>query len=382
MVSAGVARGKECFDREDEINEIIKALKKESVLLAAPRRFGKTVIMERVMALLEEKGETCLRLDTQYMDSPEEFIQETAREISKIKEKGIIEKLKKVFDSIQEVDLGIVRFKREQFHEEMKNWVSKGNELFDILSESFENVYVFVDELSEAIKNMMDIGRNQEARKFLQWLRSIRQNRKNVKFIVAGSSSFHRIASNLGAIQTINDLKQIKIDAFSEREAKKFIKEFFKKRKWKYKEEIGEKILQIVGVPIPYFLSVILETIEFYKNIDRKKINEEFIEEVYNEKVLGNYGKGYFEYYWQRIRINYKQPFSKAVKEILRELCYNNLSKDFAYHIFVNVTGINDKEAFENMLYEMENDFYIKTVGDKIKFYSKILKEWWRRHYA
>ena len=97
---------------------------------------------------------------------------------------------------------------------------------------------------------------------------------------------------------------------------------------------------------------------------------------------MGNYGKGYFEYYWQRIRINYKQPFSKAVKEILRELCYDDLNKDSAYYIFVDATGINEKEAFENMLYEMENDFYIKIEDDKTKFYSKILKEWWRRYYA
>jgi len=382
MVS-GVARGEDFFDREKEIDKIMKTLEKENILLVAPRRFGKTSIMERIKEILEEKGETCLRFDIQYVDSPAEFIQEIIRELSKIKEKKLIGKLKKIFDSIQEIELGIVKFKREQFHEEMKNWISKGNELFDVLSETFERVYLFVDELSETIKNMIEMNKNEEAKKFLRWLRSIRQNKKNIRFILAGSTSFYRITSNLNVIHTINDLKQIKIDAFSEKDAEEFIKNFFKRRRWRYEKELGEKILRIIGVPIPYFLSVVLETIEYYKKVYKKtKIDEEFIEKIYDEKVLGDYGKGCFEYYWQKIRINYKQPYSKAVKEILKELSYNNLEKDYAYRIFVETTGIEDRESFENILYEMENDFYIRIENNKIKFYSKILKDWWRRHHA
>lgn len=45
------AIGDDFIDREKEIAQILAALKKDSVLLIAPRRFGKTSIMRRM-----EKG--------------------------------------------------------------------------------------------------------------------------------------------------------------------------------------------------------------------------------------------------------------------------------------------------------------------------------------
>jgi AAA+ ATPase superfamily predicted ATPase len=49
------AIGEDFIDREKEIAQILEALKKDSVLLIAPRRFGKTSIMRRMEKELSEQ---------------------------------------------------------------------------------------------------------------------------------------------------------------------------------------------------------------------------------------------------------------------------------------------------------------------------------------
>lgn len=273
-----------------------------------------------------------------------------------------------------------IKLDREKIDKELKNWIERGNELFDMISSTFNEFYMFIDEFSECIKNMIRKKEEEEAIKLLQWLRSIRQTYNNIKFIVGGSTSFHRVISNLNVSQTINDLKPISVNAFSKEAAKKYIKEFFKKEKIKYDEKTINKMLELMGPPIPYFLSIFLDAIKNYKEEKIKKLDNKRIEKIYYYVVLDKYGKWYFDYYRQRIKVNYEEPFATAVKEILRMACNNDIDKDSAYTIFVKVTGIDDEEKFIDLLYEMENDFYIKLRNNKITFYSKMLRDWWIRY--
>jgi len=45
---SGPAMGKDFFDREKEVEEIVQSLGKDNVLLVAQRRYGKTSVMGTV----------------------------------------------------------------------------------------------------------------------------------------------------------------------------------------------------------------------------------------------------------------------------------------------------------------------------------------------
>ena len=51
----GIATGKDFFDREKEVEKIVKSLGKDNVLLVAPRRYGKTSVMREVERKLTER---------------------------------------------------------------------------------------------------------------------------------------------------------------------------------------------------------------------------------------------------------------------------------------------------------------------------------------
>ena len=86
------------------------------------------------------------------------------------------------------------------------------------------------------------------------------------------------------------------------------------------------------------------------------------------------------EAYTKEFRKIYKQNFQIA-KEILENVAkWDEYPIDIAYGIFRERFG-EDEDKFWSLIYELENDFYIKTVyknGRKyLKFYSKLLKDWW-----
>jgi len=55
-VISGPALGVDFFDREDEVKAILESLRRDNILLVAPRRYGKTSVMRKVERTLTENG--------------------------------------------------------------------------------------------------------------------------------------------------------------------------------------------------------------------------------------------------------------------------------------------------------------------------------------
>lgn len=99
--------------------------------------------------------------------------------------------------------------------------------------------------------------------------------------------------------------------------------------------------------------------------------------------MLGSYGKGYFEYYRQRLG-TYPESWAKAADEILKETCIvdDGYPLDLAFNVFKEASSIEDYEKFMDLISDLENDFYIRVSDKKIMFQSKVLRDWWRLYYG
>jgi hypothetical protein len=114
-------------------------------------------------------------------------------------------------------------------------------------------IYIVIDELFECVSNT--IAKKKDAKEFLQWFRSIRQQTiKDLRFIVGGSVSVDRVVMGISGLSLINDFKRVRIEGFSEVDALKFIEKGFNDEKLEYQEEMGRKILECIGEPyVPLF---------------------------------------------------------------------------------------------------------------------------------
>ncbi len=388
------AIGDDFIDREKEIAQILEALKKDSVLLIAPRRFGKTSIMRRMEKEFIEQDIISVFLEVEDVYTPQRFVSEIVMglvENEKINKKTVlISSLKKGFqwfkENIEELEIPVFKAKlRSSIEADLKeDWLEKSGQIFDIIRGTDANIYFIIDEFPIAIKNMEP----KEGEKFLHWFRKLRQVTKNLKFVVGGSVSIDRVVRDIGGVSTINDFKRVRIGGFQEKVALDIIEKVFSEEGWNYKESLGEKILACAGEAyIPYFIAIMLSALKEEKDLRGGEIYEELIEKVYNHRILGSEGKHYFEHYSQRLCVFYKGMGGmeeKAARAILRKVCsVEYYPVNLAFGIFKHETRIDDYEKFIDLIADLSNDFYIEHDPENgLKFYSKMLRDWWRVYYG
>ena len=388
------AIGDDFIDREKEIDQILSALKKDSVLLIAPRRFGKTSIMRRLEKELLSQDGLCVFIEVEDIYSPQRFLSEMVMALlgsERIRKKR---KIRSAFEksfswfkgNIEEVGVYVFSAKlRSNIEADLKvDWTEKARLIFEIINDFESNVYFIVDEFPIAIKNMDP----EDAEKFLHWFRKLRQISENLRFIVGGSVSIDRVVRDVGGVSVINDFKRVRIGGFQKEVALNVIEKVFREKEWKYTESIGDKILNCVGEAcIPYFIAIMLSAIEEEYVSRDVEINEELIEDIYNFYILGSGGKHYFEHYSQRLRIFYTSMAGmeeKAARAILRRVSSEDYYPlDLAFGIFKQETGVDDHERFMDLIADLENDFYIENDPLKgLTFYSRMLRDWWRLYHG
>jgi hypothetical protein len=165
----------------------------------------------------------------------------------------------------------------------------------------------------------------------------------------------------------------------------KFIDELCCGNKIKLSKPIKEKILELIGPPIPYFIQVLFSEIcKKYGRI-KKNITSKDVEIIYYSEVLGSVCKTYFQHYYNRLKY-YNLLNERRAKNILKELALKDkVKKEELYQLFLQKgkeeTSI---DSFNNLMGDLENDFYIKYdyENNSYIFFSKILKDWWKRYYS
>ncbi|MBI3815020.1 MAG: hypothetical protein HY279_11245, partial [Nitrospinae bacterium] len=227
FVIGNIAKGNDLWDRQEEIKGIMKALEKSSILLKAPRRFGKTSIMYRIYE--ESSDFKTIFVDTEGMRDPQDFIAGLMTELLSDKSLSNIAKmgLKKIgsaLTKVEEISLADFRLKiREGIGRE---WHEKGCELVSKIKDYTEKDILFIlDELPLLVQNIMRQEGEKTSRDFLHWFRSIRQmpELSRVRWLVGGSIGIEHILAKIGVgVQVINDFQILRICPFSEIEGRKY----------------------------------------------------------------------------------------------------------------------------------------------------------------
>jgi hypothetical protein len=384
-----VAVGEDFVNRENEVKIIMSALKKDNILVCAPRKYGKTSVMRKVQTLLRGEWSTAIFIDVHDVNTPQEFLIELATgAFDKAKDKrSFIERMKIFFSNIvknMEFELSVweskIKFKRSLREEiEKSDWKEEGRTALAAIRDYFgDPVYLIIDEFSECVHNMYKKD-NEKAEVFLKWFRSMRAREDNLKFIIGGSVSIDRVVRKVTALSSINDFRRVTLRGFDKETTFSTVRKVFDEEKWGYTNEIGEKIVECIGVPsVPYFLSAFLSVIQ--EESAGKDLDERCIEDIYNSHFMGASGKYYFDYYVQRLTWYYEEEM--AARAILKELYNNNkISKKTAFDIFKKVTN-KDYELFLDLMSDLENDFYLEQIHDSIRSYSKPLADWWRLYHV
>lgn len=388
-------RGADFYGREGFIDLVWEKLRAGSVLLAAPRRFGKTSVMYR---LIDEPRHECkiVHADLEHLIEPADLITSLIEQLAKddlfSKIVGKLSYFPKTFwsrfrDNFEEIELLKLKIKlREKLR---SNWQDKGEELFKLVAATPKPIIFILDEFPMMIDRMArSRTHREEAKTMLRWLRRLRQSPdlKNIHFLIAGSIGIGHVLNDLGEISAINDFEQVRLDPFPPKVAAALLDELAATHKITLSQPSKRKMLQMIGVPIPYFVQVIFSEVAKSYAQDKESITPKRVERIYHDKVLGVDCKTYFDHYYGRLRDYYQPDEEKAVKRMLRELAVvGSLTRDACYQFYRTEIGSRaDLEDFNRLMTDLENDFYIRfdATTRRYEFASKLLRDWWLRHYG
>jgi len=388
-------RGHDLWDRNNEVAQIWKTLNTGSVLLSAPRRFGKTSIMLSLVDRPKE-GWHAHFLDVEWVSGPGDFVAEiTATLIARYGSKELLRKVGKIagraLDRIKEVEVINVKLAlRESLQDE---WQDKGKALIKFLTGIEQQIILIVDELPLLVLNIAKKEGPEQAEEFLFWLRGLRhipELQDKVRWIFGGSIGMEKVLQRVGAgTKVINDLYVLPIREFSDEEARKFVGALLQKELGTNgaRPQLVDSFLRVIGIPIPYFLQILVrESLNEMERGGRKELSYEIIEKAYQDGVLASYNRTYFEHYYERIRDYYDPELAEAANALLSQIARSgSLAHEELWNLYKQETrGKGKEDDFSYLLSDLENDFYITndTADGQYRFATKVLQDWWLRHHV
>ena len=389
-------RGEDFFGRDSFVRQVSDKLHEGNhVLLAAPRRFGKTSVMYRLMdqPLWDYH---VVHIDLEGLDHSADLIarllESTARVSALAKIVSGFSTLAKkltdlVRDNAEEIEIFKVRLK---FRESIgPNWREQAAVFMRRLASADQPVVFFLDELPLMLDRLLKSEEGTaEAIALMRWLRELRQapDLHTLRFVLAGSIGIERLLNQIGEIATINDFERMKLQPYTQTVAEQFLERLSDSYNFRLDNETRAAMLAMIGPPVPYFLQVVFS--ETRKACDDETVEPSvaLVERVYREKVLGEDCKTYFDHYYTRLRLYYPIHLEKAAKSILRELAeVGEMTRDACLQLYRQETGDRaDFDEFAGLMVDLEYEFYVAFDQDqrRYRFACKLLRDWWLRHYS
>jgi len=377
-IKGPVATGKFYYPRTDIVNEIWDELEKGNfILLAAPRRVGKTSVLRDLEQNPRENYSTKFR-SVQAVQSGEEFYK-TIYDlmIECFKSSNILGNWFKKYTksrTITEFHSKGVKIGKADFP-----YQDEINNILEELSDEGETMVLLIDELPEVLHRLHKNGKKDEALSILSQLRVWRQNDyKKLQFVFAGSIGIHYVVKSItGRVSDINDLTNILCAPLNHKDAKDYIQWATEDATVQYDDDQKEYLLKkIQHYFTPYFLNLMLDEMD---RIAKNQASAEIIitslemDAAFDKIVKSN---DYFKDWKKRLEDYMPSEDFLFVNEILTHIAHKDAIS--IQLIYDKANKHSKKTDYMDFIADLEEDGYITDVDGAYQFISPFLKSFWK----
>lgn len=301
-----IAQGDNFYDRTEETQRLVKTLfGGNNIVLLAPRRYGKTSLVYKVMEELEGQGVTCVYFDMMPVYSLESFIElylkalfkkQTARE----RFVTLVSRLKNVRPKLTFDPAGNAEFSVDFLEPRVS--ISTLSDVLDVpesMAQNERRIVVVFDEF-------------QEIRKFEKYgveslIRSRIQLQHSANYLFLGSKTHLMQDMFLAKNRPFyNSAMTMYLSVLPEKETVSFLKERFGQSGISISEEMCSHIIRSVD-NIPYYIQLLAAEVWQYMVPDMKEVEREIVDECIS-RVIEMKHDYYFELF---------DKFSAAQKRLL-----------------------------------------------------------------
>jgi len=378
-------RGNNFWNRKNEIEEIWEKIDSGSnILLAAPRRVGKTSIMFHLKDNPKENY-IVVYIDTESADNENEFWQKV---FNSLLEEEFINKLKgysqTLWQKIKSIKINKITTSGVEFgNGETLDYLQAFERLLKDIEQD-KKIIIMLDEFAQTVENIIKYEDEISAEKFLQRHRQLRQNSKltnKITFVYAGSIGLESVVSKLNGIKYINDLNTVKVRPLIKKDAMNFISVLSNSLKITLNEDVKKYLLEEIEWLIPFYIQLILQEI---KSISRYEDDTTITEEIVKKAILNSLEhKNHFEHWRTKLKEALSVEEFKFAKEILNIISEKNTIESLKI-LDIGMKFDMDNENAKDIIHSLVYDGYINN-NDDVKIYrfnSPILKMWWYKNVA
>ena len=386
-----VVTGERFWDRENETRLFAELIEERAhILLVAQRRMGKTSLMAEMANKLSDKY-TCIFVDVQSAETGSDVV--AALSLKCNSHRNIWQKIQETFSNtlqnIEEVQVGDLGAKIRGGLSE-GNWTSKGDQVFNILSEADRPVVLFMDEVPILVNRMLkgsDYALTSEnikkAEMFMSWIRknSIVHQGK-VSIVISGSIGLGPVLRQAGLSATINNFTPFELPPWDTETAKGCLDALANQYDVEFEKGATDKVVKKLGCCIPHHVQMFFGHI--YEMCARKKENLctiKDVDAVYKKHMLGVRGHAELSHYEERLKMVIGQEKLAFAMDMITEAAVEGTLSNEALKAFTNEYSFEDisiEEVQKEILWILMHDGYLKETKKGYVFVSKLLKDWWK----
>lgn len=369
----------EVIGRDEFVSEVLLVLARQSMVLSAERRMGKTSLFKKIAA---EAGADWLPLyrDTESISTPREFTQRVLEDLQP--HMGSFDQLKGWFDGLLTrlggAQIGPVKLPNVP----EKEWKPILQEAMTHLSASQggKRVIFVWDEFPWMLQKMTE----GDAMEVLDTLREIRQTRQNLRMVLTGSIGLHHVLRGLKekryANAPFNDMKRLDLPPLAADHAASLARALMEGEGLTWEGETTPLKLCAAVDCIPFFIHHVVDHLRV-KRIN--PVTPAAVEQVIVEAFRSDHDNWELKHYFTRIPTYYGEAQVKPILALLDSLAADAGSLPFARlvnQVSGNHPGI-DEETWREWLDELMRDHYVRrTEAGDYGFRFPLVQRWWRWH--
>jgi uncharacterized protein len=377
-----------CFDRDREAERLWRYFKKgRNVLMLAPRRMGKTVLLERLKEESERNGFRAIVLDVEGYRHEKDFFQQMCASIQEELGAGqailasLTERLRRVVHGADNL--------QGDWRNLLLNmdWRLFADHLVAQLEETTDGkTWMFlVDEITIFTKALLDGPAGVTAASdFLYKLRQLCREHPKVRWLFTGSIGLDTIARRHGIEGSLVDLEIFSLEPFSPQTAKDFLQHIGEKNGVTMTDAAVGTICERLGWLSPYYLEKIGEAAS-----EASHGKEVEVEAAHSaaDSLLGLAQRTYWSTWREHLDKNFPEPERTRLFTILAEISRgaDGASIDTLLLTLNRAAGEPLPEgSLRGYLDTLEADGYVTANAERsrFRFQMNLLREWWVRYVA
>ena len=376
----------ECYDRSEESARLWRHFQQgKNVLMLAPRRIGKTVLLNRLREESEGQGFHSIVLDVEGYRDEKAFFQQMCSAIQE--EIGAGQAVVAAFtERLRRIVHGA------ESHGDWRNillhtdWPHFADHLLTQLEAGKDGRpwLILVDEIPIFTLALLEeeAGAN-KARDFLYTLRNLRQKHRRVLWLFTDSIGLDTVARRHGFEGALVDMEIFPLLPFSVETATGFLDHIAARSRCRFSPPAAVRIIERLGWLAPYYLEKIAEAA-----CDQAGANpciEVAAAERAADSLLELCRRTYWSTWREHLEKNFAEPQRTHLFTVLAEVAQGGAAGVTLASLLLALNRGGDsvgEATLRDLLDTLEADGYLSTDQDRSRFRFRmhLLGEWWLRY--